>query len=178
MKIRNIIYGIIISLTTISCTSDDEQNKVVFGKAYIKIFHKVNDFCVGTLLITDGSANPNNLNNGIQVNTDSSNAISFDPISFENCEISYPFSGNFNRQNGDNLVINTLLPPIVSYEAKFRDNGFPEYLNEYYANHLNIIYAQLNVNSSTEINFEIRYENGDVISNSFSGKIEINDISD
>lgn len=178
MRKLNLIFRILTVFIAISCSSDDDdnQNEVVFEKAYLEIGHTTETFCIGDILLTNGTVS-RDFNDNRQINSDFTNAIIFNPIDFESCEINYPFIRNFDIQNGDNLTINTMLPPEVTYNAIFDNNGNLTSFNQYYGEHLNITLAQLTVTSSTELNFKIHYENGTILSDSYSGTIEFYDSS-
>ncbi len=174
MKKLNLLVGILIGLTIISCSSDDdnEDNPQIdfFNNAYLEIYTMDGTTCYADLFLTSGTATADS-NNEISINSDNNNVVVFNEIRMDNCEIDNPSIRTFDIQNGYDSELNTVFIPDVFYDITYNNGSF-ESANEYYAEFSNITFVELTFTSSTELDFEIHYENGTVLTESYSGTIE------
>jgi lipopolysaccharide export LptBFGC system permease protein LptF len=174
MKKQNLLLSIFLGLIIFSCSSDDANTENpqlnFFNNAYLEIYSSDGTTCYADLFLTSGTATANS-NNEIEINNDNSNVIVFNEIRMDNCEIDNPSTRTFDLQNGYDSELNTLFVPDVFYDITY-NNGSLASANEYYAEFSNITFVELTFTSSNELNFEIRYENGTILTESYSGSIE------
>ena len=175
MKKFNLLLGIILAITILSCSSDDDNNvnpqTNFFNNAYLEIYTMDGTTCYADLFLTSGTATADS-NNEISINTDNSNVVVFNEIRMDNCEINNPSSRTFDIQNGYDSELNTVFVPDVFYDITYNNGSFAS-ANEYYAEFSNITFVELTFTSNTELNFEIHYEDGTILTESYSGTIEI-----
>lgn len=174
MKKLNLIITILIGLTISSCSSDDDnqenQQTNFFNNAYLEIYTMDGTTCYADLFLTSGTATADS-NNEIDINNDNSNVVVFNEIQMDNCEINNPTTRTFDLQNGYDSELNTIFVPDVFYDITYNNGSFAT-ANEYYAEFSNITFVELTFTSSTALNFEIHYEDGTILTESYSGTIE------
>ncbi|PVW14262.1 hypothetical protein [Marixanthomonas spongiae] len=175
MKKLNVFLGLLIGFTILSCSSDDNKDEPpqnFFANAYLEIYSKDGFNCVGDLFLTSGTANLNS-DGEIKINNDNENVVVFNEMDMTNCEMNNPTIKTFDLQNGYDSELNTIFAPDVFYDIVTDVNGNIQSANEYYANQLNITFAKLTFSSDSKLSYEIQYENGTILTESYSGKIEV-----
>ena len=176
MKKLNLLLSILIGLTILSCSSDKEDPKANFFKnAYLEVYYSDGTNCVADLFLTSGTAKLTS-NNEIRPNTDNTNYVVFNEIDMTNCELTNPMTKTFDLQNGFDSELNTTFIPDVYYDVVFDPDGNIQSANEYYLNQLNITLAELNFISENQLEFEIHYENGTILTESYSGEIKVYEV--
>jgi hypothetical protein len=162
MKKLKLLFFILIGLTALSCSTDEPSQQTNFFKnAYLEIHTLDGTTCYADLFLTSGTATIGS-DNSVNINYDD-NVIVFNDIRMNDCQIRNPATRIFDRQNGYNSELNTISVPGVYLDTAFNNA----------AQSSDIIFVELKFTSNTALNFEIYFEDGTVITESYSGTIEI-----